>query len=209
MTSDTTKLKYVYDPMCSWCWGYRPAWIALKQLIAENGNDIDIEYCLGGLAADSDVPMPDEMQGFLSQTWHKIAAQLGTEFNHDFWQVCRPRRSTYPACRACIVARDYGLEQQMILAIQTAYYLEAKNPSDIDTLVEAAVSIGIESAAFSKAIMSDEVNQRLMVELTAVHQLPIRGFPSLVLEYKGRNYPIALDYREAQVTFNEIKALMA
>ncbi len=48
MTSDTTKLKYVYDPMCSWCWGYRPAWIALKQLIAERDNDIEIEYCLGG-----------------------------------------------------------------------------------------------------------------------------------------------------------------
>ncbi|MCP4060185.1 MAG: DsbA family protein, partial [Pseudoalteromonas sp.] len=22
-----TKLIYVHDPMCSWCWGYKPTWL--------------------------------------------------------------------------------------------------------------------------------------------------------------------------------------
>ncbi|MEF1187337.1 DsbA family protein, partial [Vibrio sinaloensis] len=24
------KLYYVYDPMCSWCWGYKPTWRAVE-----------------------------------------------------------------------------------------------------------------------------------------------------------------------------------
>ncbi|MFT6977114.1 MAG: putative protein-disulfide isomerase, partial [Shewanella psychromarinicola] len=24
-----TTLYYVHDPMCSWCWGYRPTWDTL------------------------------------------------------------------------------------------------------------------------------------------------------------------------------------
>ena len=117
MTTESARLIYVYDPMCSWCWGYKPTWLALQQQLNEQIPSLKIDYRLGGLAPDSDVAMPQDMQQFLSQTWHKISAQLGTEFNHGFWQECQPRRSTYPACRACLIAREFGLEQAMILAI--------------------------------------------------------------------------------------------
>ncbi|MCJ8272080.1 MAG: DsbA family protein, partial [Psychrosphaera sp.] len=93
-------LYYVYDPMCSWCWGYRPAWQALKEQLEPV---VDIQYRVGGLAPDSDLPMPADMQTFLQGVWHKINAQLGTQFNHDFWTHCQPRRSTYPACRAVLI----------------------------------------------------------------------------------------------------------
>jgi putative protein-disulfide isomerase len=55
-----------------------------------------------------------------------------------------PRRSTYAACRAVIAARrqNPGYEEKMILAIQQAYYLEARNPADSHTLIELASEIG-------------------------------------------------------------------
>ncbi|GIU53885.1 DsbA family protein [Shewanella sp. KT0246] len=202
--TDSARLIYVYDPMCSWCWGYRPTWLALQQQLTAQLPELIIEYRLGGLAPDSDVAMPKDMQQFLSQTWHKIASQLGTEFNYDFWQDCQPRRSTYPACRACLIAREYGLEQAMILAIQQAYYLQAKNPSDNDTLINAAVSIGIEQAAFTERLLSEEVNLDLISELEVVHQLPVRGFPSLVLEVNGEALGIPLDYLNPQTSLDAV-----
>ncbi len=163
---------------------------------------------MGGLAPDSDMPMPAEMQQFLAQTWHKIAQQLGTEFNHAFWQECQPRRSTYPACRACIVAREFALESEMMLAIQQAYYLQAKNPSDLDTLIEAAESVGIDKTVFVERLSSAEIAQAFMKELDFVHQLPIRGFPSLVLQVNGQNIGLPLDYHDPQTTIDAItKAL--
>jgi len=200
-------LYYVYDPMCSWCWGYAPTWHKLKAAL--EGSGIVVKYQLGGLAADSNEPMPLEMQDFLQQTWRNISDQLGTQFNDDFWRKCQPRRSTYPACRAALIAREMGLEQLMIQGIQTAYYLEAKNPSNIDTLVTIATDIGLNRTTFTEQINSARLNQRLMDEINAVRQLPINGFPSLVLKHLDNNgadtiSPIKLDYQHWQNSHQQI-----
>ncbi|NQZ08641.1 MAG: DsbA family protein [Algicola sp.] len=196
-----TILYYVYDPMCSWCWGYRPAWQALKQHLESL---VDIQYRVGGLAPDSDLPMPADMQTFLQGVWHKINNQLGTQFNHDFWTQCQPRRSTYPACRAVLIAREHGLEQAMYLAIQEAYYLNAKNPADIETLVELAQGLGLCGKAFAAQLTSSEVNQQLLDEIAEVRKMPIQGFPSLVLMVDGHHIAIPLDYQHWQTSYQAI-----
>jgi putative protein-disulfide isomerase len=194
-------LYYVYDPMCSWCWGYSPTWQALKEQLESL---VDIQYRVGGLAPDSDLPMPADMQIFLQQVWRKINGQLGTQFNHDFWTQCQPRRSTYPACRAILIAREHGLEQQMYLAIQQAYYLNARNPSDTSTLVELAQGLGLCGETFAEQLISAEVNQQLRDEINEVRQMPIQGFPSLVLMTGGRYIAIELDYQHWQTSFQAI-----
>lgn len=195
------KLHYVYDPMCSWCWGYAPTWKKLKAELAEH---IDIQYCLGGLAKDSDLEMPSDMQEFLQNTWKKISLQLGTEFNFNFWKHCKPRRSTYPACRAALVARQYEKESEMLTAIQHAYYLHAKNPSNIDTLLEIAEKIGLEQHEFTEHMQSKHIQHQLMAEINKARAMPIRGFPSLVLEYDSQFTAISIDYKNWQTTFNTI-----
>lgn len=207
-TMNKATLYYVYDPMCSWCWGYHITWTRLQKQLAAKMPDVKVQYVLGGLAPDSDLPMPHEMQQFLQQTWHKIHQQLGTVFNHDFWTCCYPRRSTYPSCRAAIIARQSEQEAQMIYAIQQAYYLQAKNPSNIDVLIDIAVSLGIDKQHFVQQISSDELNQQLMAELTFARQLPIQGFPSLVLQYQQQFYPIKLDYQDADPSLHHIQHLI-
>ncbi|ABV85858.1 DsbA family protein [Shewanella pealeana] len=201
-------LYYVYDPMCSWCWGYRPTWLALQSKLQITYPELNIEYRLGGLAPDSDEPMPDDMQHFLQRTWLQIAEQLDTQFNFDFWQNCQPRRSTYPACRAALLARDVGLEQEMILAIQQAYYLEAKNPSDTEILVTLAGELGLDETLFTKALLSETTKVKLDEEVSRSRHLPIEGFPSLVLLVNGEFFLIELDYQNWQTSYKQIRALL-
>jgi putative protein-disulfide isomerase len=66
-------LVYIYDPMCSWCWGYAPIWIKLKDSLPLH---IEIMYGLGGLAPDSNEPMPAAMQQFLQQTWQNASQDV-------------------------------------------------------------------------------------------------------------------------------------
>lgn len=195
------QLFYIYDPMCSWCWGYAPTWQRLQR---ELTSEVDIIYGLGGLAEDSDVLMPEAMQVFLQQTWRKIAQQLGTEFNFDFWQHCQPRRSTYPACRATLIAREFGKEQEMLTAIQHAYYLQAKNPSNLDTLQALAVDIGLDSLDFLQKLKSQSVDEQLMVEINKMRSLPINGFPALVLVKEQLLIPIPIDYQDWRKSFEII-----
>lgn len=198
-------LYYVYDPMCSWCWGYRETWQLLQNKLE---SVVQIKTLLGGLAEDSDLAMPEKMQTFLQQTWHKISTELGTQFNFDFWSHCQPKRSTYPSCRAILFARTYQKEQAMCLAIQQAYYLHAQNPSEVDTLTNIAASIGLDRDLFAQQINSDELNQQLESEITMVSKMPVQGFPSLVLAANGELFSIKLDYKNWQSSYDMILLIL-
>lgn len=88
-------LYYVHDPMCSWCWAFVPVWQQVQEQLAEW--PVRIEYLLGGLAADSDVPMPEDMQHMLQATWRRIQQHVpGTEFNFAFWTDCQPVVQFWP-----------------------------------------------------------------------------------------------------------------
>ncbi|WOT05535.1 DsbA family protein [Shewanella youngdeokensis] len=201
-------LFYIYDPMCSWCWGYNRTWSLLKAQLKKQFSQLNIEYRLGGLAADTQEPMPKEMQLTLQQIWHRIEAELGAQFNFDFWSQCQPRRATYPASRALILARDQALEVPYYLAVQQAYYLQAKNPSDDATLIDIAIKLGMDGDAFSHALNSEATQNRLLQEFAQTRRLPMQGFPSLVMALNGELIAIELDYLQAQTSFNQIAALM-
>ncbi len=204
------QLIYCYDPMCSWCWGFQPTWKVLQQELGpllETG-EITIRPLLGGLASDSNDPMPTEIQAMLKSTWQRIESQLGTEFNYDFWTNCQPRRSTYPACRACLVARNKGLESEITAAIETAYYLEAKNASDIETLALCAEQVGMHRASFISAMHETKVSGRLEAEIQEARQMGLNSFPSLAVIANDRIVHIELDYQNPQKMAAEIKRVL-
>lgn len=188
--------------MCSWCWGYRPTWRRIEQALE---HQVIIAYHTGGLAADSDAPMPQPMRQNIAQIWHKIQAQLGTEFNFDFWEKCTPRRSTYQSCRAVLVAKRFGLEKEMIHAIQEAYYLRAKNPSDTSTLVALGHILGLNCDDFLRQLESEDIQHELMREISLGHSWGIQGFPSLILEHEGERIPIPLNYADETPTLDYIQ----
>lgn len=193
-------LYYIYDPMCSWCWGFRPVWQQLQQALA---GKVTIKYLLGGLAPDTDAPMPASMQQSIRSNWQRIQREIpGIEFNYDFWTKCQPRRSTYPACRAVIACRmqQPQLEQEMILAIQQAYYLQAKNPSDETVLIQLSSDIGLDVNKFELDFLSQRCNNLLNDEISLVRRLGVTSFPGLVLSYKESNTLIHINYTD----FNSI-----
>ena len=182
--------------MCSWCWGFCPTWEKIRSNLPE---ELRVKYLLGGLAPDSDVPMPESMQKDIAGYWRKIQQHIpGTEFNFDFWKKCQPRRSTYPACRAVIAARKQNpeIEQAMIEAIQKAYYLNAKNPSDNNTLIDIAESLGLDKNRFSNDLDAPETQQTLLKEIELSRSIGAQGFPSLILDKNGRYIAVPLDYND-------------
>jgi putative protein-disulfide isomerase len=201
-------LYYVHDPMCSWCWGFRPTWLKIRAALK---NEVDIKYLLGGLAPDSDVPMPESMQQDIAGYWKKIQQFIpGTEFNFAFWETCSPRRSTYPACRAVIAARKQNpdIELDMIEAIQRAYYLNAQSPSDDTTLITLAESLGLDVKQFADNLNARETQQQLEKEISFGRQIGAQGFPSMILEKNGSYQTIPLDYNDPEVAISYIRSLL-
>ncbi|MBL4712053.1 MAG: DsbA family protein [Gammaproteobacteria bacterium] len=201
-------LYYVHDPMCSWCWGFRPVWLQVKAKLKDT---VNIRYLLGGLADDSDQPMPVSMQKMIESTWLKIEQDIpGTKFNYDFWRHCKPRRSTYPACRAIIAAQLQGKRYsvRMLTAIQHAYYQQAKNPSNTTTLIQLSADIGLNVEKFKNDFFSDKCNDLFQQQMQHARGLGVSSFPSLVLSHNQSNTMIHIDYNNDETIVSSILALI-
>jgi len=198
-------LYYFHDPMCSWCWGYRPT---ARKLFSRLPAGVKHMNVVGGLAPDSDEPMPVEQQKAVAGYWRRIESMLGTRFNHDFWTHCEPRRSTYPACRAVIAASRQGCEEEMTYAIQKAYYLQARNPSDISTLEELASELGLDEDNFASDIRSADVETEFQRQIAFTRRAQVSGFPSLALDVGGAMNALTLDYKNFETTLSEITQLL-
>lgn len=201
---NSTSLYYIHDPMCSWCWGFEKTW---QQLQLRLKDQISIQYVLGGLAPDSHEIMSDEMRHYIQKNWQKIEKTIpGTQFNYDFWEKCSPMRSTYPACRAIIAAKNQAekFEKIIINTIQKAYYLQAQNPSEPLTLIKLATSIGLDRQQFIRDLNSNATQLQLDQDIALSKSLGANGFPSLVLVKNGIHQVIQIDYSNPETILNQI-----
>ena len=172
---------YVVDPMCSWCWGFAPVW---REFVSEIPESVAVVDLMGGLAPDNEAPMDSAMRQYVQDAWGAVKARTGAEFNFEFWNKCEPKRSTYPACRAVIAAGEQasGARSLMYDAIQRAYFLEARNPSDAEALECVAGEIGLDRKQFTEDLGSDHINRILQLEVESVAKLGVSGFPTIVVK---------------------------
>ena len=194
-------LYYVHDPMCSWCWAYRPCMLGLRENLPE---EIQWQNVLGGLAADNDQPMPEQTRQMVQAHWRQIQTTVGSEFNFDFWSKCQPRRDTYKACRAVIAASYQQAEEEMIEAIQKAYYLRAMNPSEPETLADLADELGLDRSRFLDDLGSEHTEAELQRQLRLRAKLNVRSLPTLVLAHDARYTIISHDYHDSSITLDTI-----
>lgn len=201
------KLLYIMDPMCAWCYAFQPE---LEEFL-EKHPSLNVDYIMGGLAPDNDTPMDENMKKAISSYWVEIEKKTQVTFNHDYWKLNTPYRSTYPACRAVITAETLKNKSsnEMAKAIQSAYYKEAKNPSLKETLVKCATSIGLDEIQFLQTFNSIETEHNLLEHLDISAQLQVRGFPALFyIKDKNQAYPLTLGFTIAsnlEKQFNKIK----
>jgi len=201
-------LFYVHDPMCSWCYAFDFSLTALQK---ELPDFIRIKKIIGGLAPDTTQPMPVELQQNIQQTWRRIEQTVpNILFNYDFWIINIPIRSTYPACRAILAARQQGtdFEDKMIGAIQTAYYQKAKNPSLQSTLLQCALEVGLAVDKFANDLASDEIEEELQNEIGTARSLSVISYPSLLLEHGSRLFPVSVDYLDHETMIREIASIL-
>lgn len=149
--------------------------------------------------------MPPETRAYIQNQWHKIIETVpDTSFNFAFWEQCQPVRSTYPACRAVLLARQH--EIAMIQAIQAAYSREARNPSERNTLCALAKQIGLDSDTFIRLLDDDTTQQALLADIRFARSIGGNSFPSLFLQQNTAIQSIPLFYNDATKVLRTIKA---
>ena len=197
-------LYYLHDPMCSWCWAFKPTWDKVREALLDQ---VEVVYLLGGLAPDSNEPMPIETREYVKGNWKRIQEMIpDTKFNYDFWTSCKPKRSTYAACRAVICAKQQhpDFENLMIHGIQNSYYLEAQNPSNENVLIKIAKKLGLDTNKFKLDLQSSQVNEILLDEIKLARSMDLYSMPSLALQINSTLKLIDIDYLDANYIVKQI-----
>ena len=198
-------LYYFGDPMCSWCWGFKPV---LEQ--------IDREYpelrrvtVMGGLRGGDPVPMDEDLAGMIQNAWQRIAEATGQPFNHDFWRRHRPLATTWPACRAVLTARELDPARQwpFMVGMFEAYFTQALDPSRRETHLAVAEAQGFDLQRFGALLDSPRIEEALSRDLAITQRYGVTGFPTVVLTMGKDNYLISPGYQPIESLRRAINAV--
>ena len=99
---------------------------------------------------------------------------------------------------------DRAAEKLMLLAIQQAYYLHAKNPADDEVLIECAGEIGLDESEFSALLNHSSTQQQLLMEIKLARSMGASSFPSIVLQQGEQTRLLRYDYNDPQVLLNQL-----
>lgn len=180
-----SRLLYVMDPMCSWCWGFAPVVEALAEQAAVDG--VPLQIVTGGLRRDQVAIDAAARVRYLGY-WQAVNASTGQLFDFERGLPEGMVYDTEPACRALVTARnlDASSTWTLLRLIQRAFYAQGADVTQASVLVELAERAGIPRIEFAKAFDSQAMHEATATDFTWVQDLGIAGFPTLLAERDGQ-----------------------
>ncbi len=181
-----TRLLYVMDPMCSWCWGFAPVAEALIEQAKAAG--VGVHLVMGGLRTGGGAALESSLRASILHHWHAVHEATGQPFKFDGALPDDFVYDTEPACRAVVAVRslDEGAAWQMAKLIQNAFYAEGRDVTQVAVLVELAEKAGIPRIEFAAAFDSAEQLTATADDFNWVRDLNIAGFPTLLAQRGGQ-----------------------
>ncbi len=180
-----TRLIYVMDPMCSWCWGFAP----IAQALAEQAQAEGVEMVLrvGGLRREQ-TALDEAARVRILGHWQAVNASTGQLFNFTDGMPAGLIYDTEPACRAIVAAREVNADKVWALALllQQAFYCEGIDITQASELRRLAEQAGLCPQAFAEAFDSPSTYAATLDDFAWVTNLGIAGFPTLLAQREGR-----------------------
>ena len=193
-----SRLLYVMDPMCSWCWGFAPVVEALaEQAVAAS---VPLQIVVGGLRRDQVAIDAAARVRYLGY-WQAVNASTGQLFDFEHGLPEGLVYDTEPACRALVTARqlDAASAWTLLKLIQQAFYTEGADVTQASVLVQLAEQAGIPRIEFAEAFDSQAMQEATAADFTWVQDLGIAGFPTLLAERDGQLALLTNGYQPLEV----------
>ena len=202
MTVETEKPKLIYvgDPMCSWCYGIAEE---LGKVVNHYGESLELEIVMGGLRAGGGEEWNTSFKSFLRHHWEDVGMRSGQPFSFKLLDEPHFNYDTEPSCRAVVTAGEMKMDKMLpfFKAVQVGFYLENKDPKQVEFYKPICKSMGIDYSEFSAKFISAEMKQKTNNHFQRSSQLGASSFPTVLLEYKGEIHRIAIGYS----TFEKMK----
>lgn len=180
MTEQSTdsRLIYVADPMCSWCWGFAPV---IERVREEAG--VPVELMLGGLRPGPNAEaVDDRMREFLRHHWDQVAEATGQPFDRSTLERDGFIYDTEPPSVAVAAVRELDPQQAFpyFARLQRAFYAEAKDLGDPETLAILLSEFPVDIGDFLDLLANPETQRTTWEDFRRARKMGISGFPALI-----------------------------
>lgn len=181
---DKNLVYYIFDPLCSWCYGFTPVLQKFAQL---QTSELEFRVMCGGmLIGDSEV-YAHELGEDIKKGFSRIAELSGQTFGEAFYKRLEQtdlKLSSLPGSLAMATLRYYQPDQALEFAheIQKAFYKEGKNPVSVQTYGECAEDFGMNASDFMRLMVDKERLQIVQKEFEIVRNWKVGSFPTLLYQ---------------------------
>lgn len=202
------ELLYFANPMCSWCWGFRPSLAAVR----ERWPELPVTVALGALdPGRASRPMGSKDKAYVREHWQRVRESSGQPFDFAFFEREGFVYDTEPACRAvAIVRRAYpALAFDFLGRLQELFYASNVDITDPARLREAAAEFGVDGESFDAAFGSSSAAAEVRREWHETARLGVTGYPTLVWLHGGRARLASLGWQPPAQLVAELERLGA
>jgi predicted DsbA family dithiol-disulfide isomerase len=176
--NESVKIIYFTDPICSSCWGIEPQ---LRKLKLEYGQNIAIEYRMGGLLPDwnynsGGISKPSDV----AHHWDEVSLYYDMPIDGDVW-LEDPLPSSFPPSIAFKAAQMQGNEKAILFLreIREMVFLKKKNIAKWEHLEAAAIKVELDGERF-KIDYDNKAKTLFEEDLKLAREHGVRGFPTLL-----------------------------
>ncbi|MFA5244425.1 MAG: ClpXP adapter SpxH family protein [Pedobacter sp.] len=171
------KILYFTDPICSSCWGIEPQ---LRKLKLEYGNNIEIDYHMGGLLPDwsynsGGIGKPADV----AHHWDEVSSYYDMPIDGDVW-LEDPLDSSYPPSIAFKAAQLQDKDKALLFMreLREMVFLKKKNIAKPANILLAAEHAGLNPEQLEQD-MKDRGKELFEDDLRLARQFGVRGFPTM------------------------------
>ena len=183
-------IDYYSDVLCVWAWIAQPR---LEQLEKQWGNRISVRHHFVDIFGDCEKKIParwgetDGYEKFAEHVKHSAKPFDEAIINEDIWMASRPRSSAqaHLVLRAADLVAGPELMCELALRIRRAFFVEAKDVSNPDLLLELASASGIDAGQIRQCLNDGSAIAALTSDLRNAADRGVRGSPTWVLN-EGR-----------------------
>lgn len=171
------KVIYFTDPICSSCWGIEPQ---LRKLKLEYGNNIEIDYRMGGLLPDwsynsGGISKPSDV----AHHWDEVSVYYDMPIDGDVW-LEDPMNSSFPPSIAFKAAQMQDGEKAILFMreLRELLFLKKKNIEKWENVELAAHKVGLDAIQLKKDI-EGKAKSLFEEDLKLAKSMGVRGFPTM------------------------------
>ncbi len=176
-TEKPVKVIYFTDPICSSCWGIEPQ---LRKLKLEYGNNIEIDYHMGGLLKDwsynsGGISKPSDV----AHHWDEVSIYYDMPIDGDLW-LEDPLDSSYPPSIAFKAAQLQDKDKAIVFLreMREMVFLQKKNIAKWEHIATAAKKAGLDVNQL-KTDAAGKAKTLFEEDLQLARQYGVRGFPTI------------------------------